>query len=243
MSLISDALRKARRDAAARGDPGRVPEVVVVRPPTRSITERPGLVVVLAATALAVLGFGAGIVWWALGGGAPAPPENPGPAAAVTTTVNRDSVGPESTRPPGRVGGVSHRRPLEAEPVPTGGPSGSELTGVAREPVRPTVGIETAHGEMTPKPGNPATVTRSRNAVQAPRPTAAARHEFVGEGSLGKATFRLDYLAYRPDDPFVQINGIELHQGWEIAGYTVERIQTDRVILVGPAGKIVLRTH
>lgn len=243
MSLISDALRKARREAAARGEQGGVPEVVVVRPPTRSITERPGLIVVLAAAALAVLGLGAGIAWWALDGGAPAPPETPGRAVAVTTTVAQGSAGPKSTQPPGPIKGAPDRTPLEAESAATGETSESVLVGGAREPAQPNPEIESSRSDETSNTGDSSPAKRAADTVAAPPPTAAARHEFVGEGTIGKTSFRLDYLAYRPDDPFVQINGVELHQGWEIAGYTVERIQTDRVILVGPEGKIVLRSH
>ncbi len=60
---------------------------------------------------------------------------------------------------------------------------------------------------------------------------------------MGGTTLRLDYLVYRPSDPFAEINGVELHEGWEIEGYTVVRIQTDRVVLEGPEGKVVLRAR
>jgi len=64
---------------------------------------------------------------------------------------------------------------------------------------------------------------------------------FVLEADLGYATLSLDYIVFRPDDPFAEINGIEVHEGWFVDDFVVDKIERDRVILHDEKGPLVLR--
>ncbi len=231
MSLINDALRKARREAAVRGERPDAPEVVVILSPKRTLAERPGLLLALGVALVAAVLLGGAAVWWAVrapaagNGGAEVPVAAGGDAAPSPVPA---AVSPA---PP-----AAEQRRREAHRA------GSRPAGAVRGPrSRPPGGT----GPPVPKPPVPfsSPPTPSPRPAVAAGPAPSGAREFVGEAHVGGVTLVLDYLVYRPSDPFVQINGVELHQGWEISGYTVERIQTDRVILRGPAGKVVIRSH
>jgi hypothetical protein len=66
---------------------------------------------------------------------------------------------------------------------------------------------------------------------------------FIVEANLGYATLSLDYIVYRSEDPFAEINGIELHEGSWLDGFTVEKIERDRVMLRDNRGPLVLRVR
>jgi hypothetical protein len=65
---------------------------------------------------------------------------------------------------------------------------------------------------------------------------------YILDAEFGKVRLSLDYIIFRPDDPFAEINGIELHLGGVIEGYRVKAIEHDRVRLSNGRKDIVLRT-
>jgi len=66
---------------------------------------------------------------------------------------------------------------------------------------------------------------------------------FVVDADLGRITLSLDFIAFRPDDPFAEINGLEVHVGSRIEGLVVEEIARDHVRLSGDDGEIILRVR
>ncbi len=74
------------------------------------------------------------------------------------------------------------------------------------------------------------------------RGTAGPR-EIVGEGTVDGVKLTLDYLVYRSKDPFAQINGVEVHVGTEVDGFTILAIGEDRIRLQGAGGPVILRVH
>jgi len=67
--------------------------------------------------------------------------------------------------------------------------------------------------------------------------------EITGEGKVDGVRLTLDYLVYRSKDPFAQINGIEVHVGWEVDGFKVLAISEDTIRLQGPGGLVLLHVH
>ncbi len=238
MSLINDALRKARREAAARGEHPDTPEMVVILSPRRSLAHRPGLVLALGALLVAALLLGASVAWWAMNRTVRA-----GSAAGSATGAGdaRGEAVPASAGTPRepRAGSESRREPASARTA-----AGAPAPTPARRAAAPPPSTPVAAGGGPSSAAAPRPPRRPTPASASPRRTVpAASREFLGEAKVGGITLTLDYLVYRPSDPFVQINGVELHEGWEISGFTVKRIQTDRVILEGPGGRVVIRSR
>jgi len=106
-------------------------------------------------------------------------------------------------------------------------------------------------------PSNPASnsrcaavTTRAAAATPAPAPAAPTRgpvgspeggaRRYVGEARLGGTRLRLDFIVYRRRAPFAEINGLDVHVGESVEGYTVVAIAPEEVTLEGPAGRVVL---
>jgi hypothetical protein len=64
---------------------------------------------------------------------------------------------------------------------------------------------------------------------------------YAVEADLGAVTLTLDFIVFRPDDPFAEINGLEVHVGSTIEGFTVEAIERNQVLLRDDEGPLVLR--
>ena len=57
----------------------------------------------------------------------------------------------------------------------------------------------------------------------------------------GYASLSLGYIVFRPVRPFAEINGVDIYEGSEIAGFKVEKIEVDRVVLRDSRGPLELR--
>jgi hypothetical protein len=64
---------------------------------------------------------------------------------------------------------------------------------------------------------------------------------YLVEADLGSVTLTLDFIVFRPDDPFAEINGLEVHVGSTIEGFTVEAIERNQVLLRNDEGPLILR--
>ncbi len=248
MSLVSDALRKARQEAAQReGRPGpsRFPAAIV----HSSRGSRLGLGLVLGAVITLLAAGGGGLVaWWILGGGAS---RQPAVGAGQTTTppspVDRDlpvAAGEPAPSAPAPPIGEESRRALAAPPaIPSERTVAAGATGEPGASAHGSVSsAATAADRPGPAPAAPTTRTEARAPEESPS-SASGPREFVAEARLGDTTLVLDYIAYRPSDPFAQVNGIELHEGSHIDGFTVEKIARDRVELRDERGLVVLRVR
>ena len=223
MSLINEALRKARDEAAARERRGSVPPIF--RSTHRPRRRRGVLFLAAGVAAVALLLAGAATTWWILGAGAatdrrdtlmeemdaeleaPAPPTSPEPRAATGTLGE--------TQPP-----AQPAVPL-AEPIPA--------------PTAPG-----ASGARGAEPRSPDPISAQRDATPDP---GTGERSYRARAELGYASLVLDYLVYRPSDPFAQINGAEVHEGSVIEGFTVEEITRDHVRLRDERGPLLLRVR
>ena len=226
MSLIHEALRKARREpdeedargvAYARGLTGR--------------RRRHGIGTGILLGALAVsAGAAAGIGMWlwlgnrsgsvlpAPAAGSPAPgatavalgpaEANPTPAPTAAPTAGPMAPGPElpADRLPQPAGSS---QPAE-EPAPDAGPPASPAAAGHRPPPRGDTG----------RPGD--------------------ERVFAVEADVGYARLVLDYIVARPTDPFARINGIDVRVGSTIEGFTVEEITSSAVRLRDARGPLTL---
>ena len=61
------------------------------------------------------------------------------------------------------------------------------------------------------------------------------------EAVLAETTLSLGYIVARSDNPFAEINGIDVYVGSEIEGFVVESIEAEMVVLRDDQGPLVLR--
>ena len=236
MSLIGDALRKARQEAAER-DLERKGLLFSAKIADRPVRSNLGLGIAIGAV-VAIFATVAGglVVWWVLGGSRAPEPQSPvaetatgtvtvaeagsgtesasatatGSAASATdTATDTDSVSVTATDPD--TASAADPEP-DADPVPDAEPAADPASSVVSEPESGFLGEE-----------NGAEI-------------------YLMEAEFGAVTLSLDFLVYRETDPYVEINGTELHLGQIIEGFRVETIERDRVRLSDGDRVIVLRT-
>ncbi len=228
MSLVSDALRKARLEAAARDRAAASLIGGGLPPMRRSSRLATGLVLGVLLALAAVLGGGA-VAWWLA---ADRDPQGVDPRRAGA----RAPVEAASSIP------VDSRAEAALSP-PAAGDSPDDLVGAAAgvvlEPSTPADdGVAGAEGPSA----SAATGERGRVPVSAPsRPPR--QQEYLVVADLGDRILTLDYLVHRATDPFAQVNGVEVHVGSTVAGFTVEEITEDAVHLRDELGSLVLRAR
>lgn len=251
MSLISEALRKARqeaseRDARARG--------IAPPPGPAGGGPRPGLgtgIVVGAVVASIAALAGGAAVWWALGSGGSAPAPKITAAAATKVSSTQVELAPVATAP----------IPVAASPEPalakddTGPPPESApATAIPRPPAaKPTPPpVPTPRDVLPPLivddttlavPFEPEDESPSTPSPRAAPDAAAGPREFGLIADLGYARLELGYLIYRPDDPFAEINGVEVHVGSRLEGFKVDAIGKTFVRLSDDRGDVLLRVR
>ncbi len=228
MSLIGEALRKARAEAARREaerDGVSIPPTIV------GATRRPRGALgpaAVAAIALATALGGAGLAWvLARGDHAPEAAETP-PAAQAPIAAQTGAPRPLPEVPPAATAVTLLPAAREVAPsVPR-----------AQEPAAPP----------GPDEGSPNRAATPEKTL--PAPAGPAQHtepsgerSFVLRAELGYATLELDYLVYRPGSPFGRINGQDVVTGSTVAGFTVEEIGRDFIRLRDARGPLILRVR
>jgi hypothetical protein len=230
MSLISEALRKARQEAAARDRGGVIGPGYPPRDGSRLGT---GLVLGALIALAAVLG-GGGVAWWLLGSRS-AEPEAARVAAAATTEGLGGGTAAAADRAP-ESGGDAPDRAAAAELEPAVRPGGRDEPAARDEPAPGN-----PDGESQARPAAPAPEVVS--SVWPPPSSPSGERVFLVVAEHGDRTLTLDYLVHRATDPFAQVNGVEVHVGSTVAGCTVEAITEDAVRLRDERGLIVLRAR
>ena len=226
MSLINDALRKARQAAAEHE--AQQPDTAFRAPkayPSRGPNRRSGVAVLVLVAVMAGL-TGAAVAWWAVGQreqsvAAVVPMPTPSPTSIVEE--------PDDPAP-------------ALSPTPTVGAPQAEAPAV--------VPVESAEenavvvvASQTPTAPQVATELEQATVPTQQERTGAATSDriFVLDADLGYATLSLGYIVARPVNPFAEINGIEVFVGSEVEGFRVEKIEADRVVLKDEKGELVLQ--
>jgi len=233
MSLISEALRKARQEAAEREAKERGMETPVVAGYWKR-GGRLGVGLVLgAAIAMGAAVIGGGMMWWALA-------DRTEPMAVDTSDGQAPAVRePVKTQLDQTVAELAPDQ-VEAATAPTETPVESKADEHGASPK--TEGnvlttVEVAESAPNSAEGAP---------IEAPSPepqAILAEGEFVGEAQIGNVTLTLDYLVYRRENPFAQINGRDVRVGAVIEDYIVKKITENSVILTHGDTEIVLRVQ
>jgi len=246
MSLISEALRKARQEAAQREGRDRgIPHGLVV--PPKRWRSGPKLALVVAI-ALAAAIAGAAVAWWTLGrrvttDGSRTAAALPAPATPAP------AINLQATAPP-----WDTAAPRDLEPVAAHAASAPHATATARSlavvrtpqangptPMTESVaGSQPAHGA---EPAEEGAATEEPVTHQVPAERAPREREFVIDANLGHVKLHLDYVVYRPGSPFAAINGQQVMIGSVIEGFQVEEIGPELVRLRDGRGTVILRTH
>lgn len=215
MSLINEALRKARKEAGEEDD-GRLRINTCSHGSGRRGV---GSALVLGAVIAVIAAIGgAGVVWWFL---ADRQPQNNMITSAITSDENPASL-------------TSGEKPLPPQEGET------DIEGALDSELRShVIPIESPPEAEAPLPTSevlgepPSKLT----------PPAADKRDFLAEADLGTAQLSLDYIVFRSDDPYAEINGIEVHVGNHIEGFVVEEITRDLVRLSDENGPLLLRAR
>lgn len=256
MSLISEALKKARQEAA-RQDSLRqgVPYAVgAVDPPRSRNPLMPLLAGLGAGCLLAGLLFG---VAWIAGVGPFAKPERetqvaqtPAPveptvapqvATPEPTPVVTETAPPAPAPPPVTPTPVPEERPqpvVETRPappveqpvVPQTAPPPEERPIPEPSPAPPAIQIQPARPTAPPPaPANPGGLEEGK--------------VYVGEVPLpGGGNLKLNGIAFSQEQPIVVLDGRVMGPGEVIQGFTVVEIQSDRVKLQGHGATVFVTT-
>jgi cytoskeletal protein RodZ len=223
VSLINEALRKARQAAADHDDQrsaGRPPQAYPSRGPRRGVGPAAvALVAVLAGLA------GAAGVWWIVGTASTEP--DSADAEVYRTPPIVDSASPSPDEATDTETQPSTLQPDE-QPDRAAAPAPSPQPATATsEPAAPAV-----------EPPQTATPPRAKATTVV---TTSGVRVYVLDAELGYATLSLGYIVFRPVRPFAEINGVDIYEGSEIAGFKVEKIEIDRVVLRDDRGPLELR--
>lgn len=235
MSLVSEALRKARAEAAAREGRSRgLPTAVLggVKGPRRGAGA--GLIALIAVAAAV---GGAALAWWVFGRSTPsvagARAAAAAPAAAATTATGPTPTAlstVSATRPAAEARAVA-----DVVPPPATAVSGPRSVGATGAPAAVPTTVET---------GSPADGTVDRPPSPA-RPAEGGTRErsFVLTADLGYARLHLDFIVYKPSAPFGRVNGQDIVVGSIVDKFVVEEIGESYVRLRDGRGAVVLRVH
>jgi hypothetical protein len=252
VSLVGDALRKARREAAEREveQRGVLYSAKISDQPARSHL---GLGLALGALiAVTATVTGGALVWWLFVRGA-----QPQPAVGTAAPAADREESAAQIRSGGALDGdIDHPQQRNAAlsgaasgAVPRSKAAAGATSSGSEDPAvdpAPAPIVERAAGRGS-EPGDSEPLGQPED-----RAPTSSRGGFTGiedgvevyilEADLGDVRLALDFLVHRTDDPFAEINGVEVHVGATIEGFRVVAIETDRVRLTDGRRDIVIRT-
>ena len=242
MSLIGEALKRARLEAARREGEERG-TVYASAPAYTPRRRRPPIAVVIAGAGIAGLLAGTG-AFWALRGGAPESrrPEAPAPAPALSAPVPAPQVADARPLAPSSA-------PELAAPPPAPAPAPKTIAPPAA-PVAPPVPVAPprASAPVAPPaapptkaaaaPASPRSAAKAGPGSPAPAgaPPAEGRSYSRAVDLPGGQRLELDGIVASPTDPLAMMNRRLMAPGEVINGYTLVRIEPKRVEMRGPDG-------
>jgi hypothetical protein len=235
MSLVSEALRKARARAAdGAAAPPTVPPTLVL--PPRRFRSGIGLVPLLLVAVAAAVGGAAG-VWWAFGRheatpAPPAPAAAPAPAAGGSAPPGEGEGGAADLAAAGAGRAPAGApAPSGTAPAPAGGDGSAAPTGAAPPAARETAAAAgPAAGEQAADQAAVVPIERSTR-------------EALIDADLGYAKLHLDYLVYRPGSPFGRVNGQDVIVGSTVDGFRVDEITADYIKVSDRRTVVILRVR
>lgn len=246
MSLVSEALKKAEREAAARDARAKGQPAPFEAPlqPYRSRRSGGARTPIFAALGAAALLVALALLWWSSQQKAPANGDKPAASAPAWTSATTSAPAPEPLSVQPRAG---------AEPPPPSAPATPGLASAATAPA--PVAPSASEPPATPLAKPPLPKTTPRTSLQPPsasEPVAPVRaREPVTTFGPGDYLRRVDFpdgsklelggIVYSESSPFAYLNGRLVGVGEFVEGRRIDRIERDKVILSGDAGTITLR--
>ena len=238
MSLISDALKKARQEAARQDSlrPG-LPYAVgaatapAPRAPWISLLAGLGAGCLLAAAIFATAFFGG----WG-------PFHKPAAQTQVAAAPTPDAPAPQTVTPPSQ--------PAVQEPPPQ--PVAAVETPAPKPQTPPAVAIVPHPApETTPQPAVEAPAPAPAPVQAAPAPAAPPQsapegglvegNTYTGELPVpGGGSVKLNGIVYSPDHPIAVLDGRVMGPGENVQGFTVVAIESGRVKLQGHGATVYL---
>lgn len=228
MSLINDALRKARLEAARQDSSRRGVPLPTVPVRRSELSAAPVLRGLLVAALLLLVGAALYVAGRYSAGLASRPPADPDLVAAQPAPETAAPAPPPSSQPA--------PPQLAAPETPT--PQAGSTTPPAVTPEPPAEAI----GSPPTLAAEPAPAPPPRQPTATPRPAASPRPRtepagpavFVSRAELpGDLTLELGGIAWSESRPFALINGTVLGPGDRIAGLTIVAIEPRQVELSG----------
>jgi len=207
MSLITEALRKARKEAAGQRPGGSTP-----LPGGRPEGRRKSNLFLWPVIILLAGAAGSGISWWFL------------------RRVPTESIPDVVVSKTGAAGEKNMVR--QAAPAPA-------LSPLREKDTIEDVGISAVTTPGKPKvesegqDATPGESARSQEPAVIPTPIIDEPESpvFTAEAEIDGQRLTLDYLVFRKDHPFAQINGITVFEGGVIEGWVLNKVLSDRIIL------------
>ncbi|MCP3961853.1 MAG: hypothetical protein GY719_28760 [bacterium] len=240
MSLINEALKRARidaarRDAAQKGVPAAALPVYV--PARRRSWLAPVIGFLLGLTVVAVA---AGAFWIAWQPGQERPGQEPSqpapPAAAVAEPVTPPA--PATPAPEMRRIEAPADVPSPAPPPPAAAPPPPRAAEPRPEPAAVAEQREASPVEESPGAGTPAALPPADGGE-----TGSGEVFAVEANPAGGERVKLDFIVWSETRPFAQINGELVNPGQQVAGYILVTVERDRVELEGAGKKFWLRVR
>jgi hypothetical protein len=249
VSLIDEALKRARTEAAQQDAARRAPSRPWAPMPLPPLRERRPVRPALVGGALALLLLGGRGVWLIQ-----RQPAIQGPAAAPTVPAAARHPRPAAPVPPARaeeprVAAAPERRERSDRANPTAVEAPPARADRANKPEREAAAkpdVEAPAGRETATPAQPRTANAEPRRRSAPRaadsvPALEDGKSYVRAAALpGGRKLELRGIAYSDTQPVVLINGKVLSPGEGVEGYTVVAIGPERVELKGAAGTLYL---
>jgi hypothetical protein len=258
MSLVSEALRKAREESMAGGAH---PRGVVFRTTVVLGAHGPriGLGWLLGGAALAAAVAGGGVAWWLLPGRGISTPV----PVAASVTASTAATGPAAH--PAAPAAANANPPVRERPAVFGPPAAAETPAVraaapgpasapgddaaaapppapgAAQPSRPPALAERQAPPVAPAQEHPKPAPDAARQLPTTAAAGARERTFGLDADLGYAKLHLDYIVYRSKNPFAGINGQQIMIGSIIEGFTVEEIGPDSIRLHDSRGDVILQ--
>lgn len=237
MSLVSDALKKAQREAAAREarEKGLPEQLVTSSQPYRARRSGGGRTLLVAGAAAIVAG--AAVAWFLLARPAA------GPGSAATHVPPPPATTADDPAPTATAEAPSEENGEASPPGSAQGPAPASAASAPHEAAAPA-SPEAAAGSP-PSLENEERVAAPASSGAAPAPSPAApetqpgERSFVREAQLDDGVVvRLGGIAWSDVAPLAYLNGRLLGVGESVSGWTIERIERDGVRLAGAGGSI-----
>ncbi len=247
MSLVSEALKKAEREAAARTAREQGLPVPLDAPLQPYRARRSGRGSARSLGLISVVLGGAAAIAIAVLLARPAP-ERTAPIKEGTPESSASAVAPAPAKTPAPAAAAREVPPASGEPSPVAASSVPPASTAAPSASESIPALASTHPlpktASQPPPSAPSASESEPQKAASPPPAAAGgrARDFYRRVDFADGTkLELGGIVYSEAAPFAYLNGRLVGIGELVEGYRIDRIERERVHLSGDAGEITLR--